>query len=76
MISSRRHLQLELAMDRAGGQEDVNPRPLGVLERLPGAVDVGVVAAGQAADRGPAECSAISRTASKSPGEAIGNRPR
>ena len=44
------HLQLELAVDGAGGQEDVDARLCGVLEGLPGAVDVAVVAAGQAAD--------------------------
>ena len=44
------HLQLVLAVDRRGGQEDVDPRLLGVLERLPGAVDVAVVAAGEPAD--------------------------
>ena len=67
------HLQLELAMDGAGGQEDVDPRLLGVLRRLP------------RRGRCPRRCSgpgrrspvresspAISRTASKSPGEAIG----
>ena len=44
-----------------------------VLEGLPGAVDVGVVAAGQAADgRRRGRCAAMSRTASKSPGEAMG----
>ena len=50
MIFVAGHLELELAVDRAGGQEDVDPRRLGVLERLPGAVDVALVAAGQAAD--------------------------
>ncbi len=48
------HLELELAMDGAGGQEDVDPGSLGVLERLPGPVDVLIVAAGQAADGRPA----------------------
>ena len=73
MISLLVHLQLELAMDGAGGQEDVDPRLLGVLDGLPGPVDVGVAAAGQPADRSSrGRCLAISRTASKSPGEAIG----
>ena len=49
------HLQLELAMDGAGGQEDVDPRPLGVLDGLPGPVDVVLAAAGQAADDRPAD---------------------
>ena len=51
----RRHFQLELAVDGAGRQKHVNPRRLGVLERLPGAIDVRVIAAGQAAHRGAAE---------------------
>ena len=50
MISSLSILQLELAVDGAGGQEDVDPRPLGVLDGLPGPVDVGLAAAGQPAD--------------------------
>jgi hypothetical protein len=45
-----RHLELKLAVDGARGQEDVNPRFGRVLEGFPGTVDVGVVAAGQAAD--------------------------
>ena len=45
------HPQLVLAMDGRRGQEDVNPRLLCKLDRLPGAVDVAVVAPGQAADR-------------------------
>ena len=44
------HLELELAMDGAGGQEDVDARPRRIAERCPGAVDVVGVAAGQAAD--------------------------
>ena len=44
------HLQLVLAMDSAGGEKDVDPRPLGVANRFPRAVDVGLAAAGQAAD--------------------------
>jgi len=40
-------------MDRAGGQEDVDPWPLGVLHRLPSPVDVGLPAAGQAANARP-----------------------
>ena len=46
------HPQLELAVDRTRRQEDVNPRLSGVLQRLPGPVDVGVIAAGEAADGG------------------------
>ena len=73
MISSLSILQLVLAMDGAGGQEDVDPRPLGVPDRLPGAVDVGVAAAGQAADdRAADRFGRSARTASKSPGEAMG----
>ena len=48
------HLQLEFAMDGAGGQKDVNPRRLGMLQCFPGPVDVGLVTAGQAADHRPA----------------------
>ncbi len=44
------HLELELAMDGAGGQEDVNASLLGVLQRLPGTIDVLIVAASQPAD--------------------------
>src|SRR5581483_8655978 len=46
------HLQFELPMDRAGGEEHVNPPAGGVAEGLAGAVDVFVPAAGQAADDG------------------------
>ena len=50
------HLELEFAVDGAGGEEDVDAR----LRRhrcsaSPGAVDVGVVAAGQAADDRPCD---------------------
>ena len=48
------HPQLEFAMDRAGRQEHVDPRPRGLLQRLPGPVDVRFVAASQAAHRGSA----------------------
>ena len=48
----RRHLQLEFAVNRAGGEENVNPRIIGVLERIPGSVDVFFVAACQSTDRG------------------------
>ncbi len=44
------HLELELAVDGRGCQEDVDAWPLGVFERLPGAVDVGVGTARQAGD--------------------------
>ena len=44
------HPQLVLAVDGAGGEEDVDPRLLGVAHGVPGAVDVGLAAAGQAAD--------------------------
>ena len=44
------HLEFELAMDGARRQKDVDPRPIGILERLPGAVDVLFQAASQAAD--------------------------
>ena len=50
MICALGHPQLVLAVDRRGGQEDVDPRPLGELDGLPGAVDVALVAPGQAAD--------------------------
>ena len=44
------HPELVLAVDGRGGQEHVDARLLGVLDGLPGAVDVAVVAAGEAAD--------------------------
>jgi hypothetical protein len=44
------HAELVLSVNRRGGQEDMDAGLLGVLDRLPGAVDVAVVAAGQAAD--------------------------
>ena len=47
------HAQLEFAMDGAGGQEHVDARPLRLLQGLPGAIDVVVVAPGQAANRRP-----------------------
>ena len=37
------HLELELAMNGAGGQEDVDAGLLGVLQRLPSPVDVALV---------------------------------
>ncbi len=46
------HLQLEFAVDRAGGQKHVDAAVRVGLQRLAGAVDVGVVAAGQPADGG------------------------
>ena len=49
------HLQLELAVDRARRQEHVDPRRLRGLEGFPRAIDVDVAAAGQTADRGPAD---------------------
>ena len=74
MIWSRRHLQLVLAVDGRGGEEDVDPRLLGVLERLPGAVDVACRCTGPGRRRSSRSTSvAMARTASKSPGEAIGN---
>ena len=73
MISSLRHLELELAMDGTGGQEDVDALLRRVLQGFPAAIDVGVVAAGEAADgRARESRAAMARTASKSPGEAIG----
>ena len=44
------HLELELAMDGAGGQEDVDARLRAVAQGFTGAVDVGGVAASQAAN--------------------------
>ena len=70
-----RHLELELAMNRAGGEEDVNPPFLGAARALP--------RPGRClpCGSGPARRSPSGRrigrrrafTASKSPGEAIGN---
>ena len=45
-----RHPQLELAVDRTRRQEDVDPRLPGVPQRLPGPVDVSLVAPRQPAD--------------------------
>src|SRR5207244_63418 len=45
------HLELELAVDGAGGEEHVDSRSGRVLERFPGAVDVGLAGSGQPADR-------------------------
>ncbi len=42
-------------MDGAGGEKDVNPRHSAQFQGFPSAIDVGVVAAGQAADRGAAD---------------------
>ena len=44
------HFQLELAVDRAGGEKDVQPRAFGVSQGVAGPIDVGVAAAGQPAD--------------------------
>ena len=44
------HPQLELTVDRTGREKHVDPGLLRGLERFPGPVDVGVVAASQAAD--------------------------
>ena len=49
------HLELEFTMDGAGGQKDVDPRRFGRFEGFPGPIDVGVVAAGQAADHRSAD---------------------
>ena len=46
----RAHLQLVLHMDRAGGDEGVDARTLGALERFAGAVDILEAGARQAAD--------------------------
>ena len=37
------HSQLELAMNRAGGEEHVQARLLGLLQRLPGAINVLII---------------------------------
>jgi hypothetical protein len=50
-----RHPQLELAVDGAGGEEHVDAGPLGVLDGVGGAVDVGRVAPGQPGDDRPAD---------------------
>ena len=49
-----RELELVLAVDGAGGEEDVHPRPLGVAQGRPGALDVGAGGAGEPADGGAA----------------------
>ena len=50
------HPQLEFAVDRTRCQEDVNPRLGRMLERLPGPIDVGIIASRQPADRGRRDC--------------------
>jgi hypothetical protein len=57
---------------RAGGDEGVDAAALGRADRLGAALDVGDAGAGQAADVLSVTIWAISRTASKSPLEAIG----
>src|SRR5262249_42244106 len=47
------HVQLEFAMDGAGGQEDMDAGPEGAAQGLAGPVDIFWVAAGQAADDRP-----------------------
>ena len=67
------HLQLVLAMDRAGGQKDVDPRPLG--RGCTASQARSMSASRQRASpqiTEPRTDRAISRTASKSPGEAMG----
>ena len=49
------HLELELAVDGAGGQEDVDPRIRGVGQRLGRTVDVFVIAPREPADRAAAD---------------------
>ena len=74
MISSLRHVELVLAMDRAGGEEHVQARPRGFRDRRPGLVDVLAVAARERRDdRDSRTRRAISATASQSPCEAAGN---
>ena len=45
------HLQLELTVDRTGGQEHVQPPPLGILERRPRTINVLNPTPSQAANR-------------------------
>ncbi len=47
------HLQLEFAVNRARGQEDVDARPGGAVQGFPGAVDVVPIAPSQPADHRP-----------------------
>ena len=47
-----RGLELALDVDVAGGDEGVDARALGVLDRVPGGVDVLLAGAGEAADHG------------------------
>jgi hypothetical protein len=45
-----RHSQFEFAVDGRGGEEDVNARGFGSLERFPGAIDILIVAPSQPTD--------------------------
>ena len=66
-------LQLALHVDRRGGDEGVDARPLGMSHRLAAAVDVLEAGAGEAGDGRSLDPLWRSRlTASKSPSEAIG----
>ena len=51
MIWVLRHSQLVLAVDGGSGQKDMDSRLLCELDRLPGAIDVAIVAPSQATDR-------------------------
>jgi hypothetical protein len=67
------HVQIrDGAVQRRSADEGVDARRFRVLHRLPAAVDVLEVGAGQAADGGILRALAISETAAKSPSEAMG----
>ncbi len=66
------HFEFELAMDGARGQEDVDPCIGRALERFPGAIDVGVVAACQAANGRAANVLSDLPNGLEIAGEAIG----
>jgi hypothetical protein len=67
------HVQVgDGAVQRRGADEGVDARAFRVAHRLPAAVDVLLVGARQATDRGVRLRLAISETAAKSPSEAIG----
>ena len=66
-------LELALDVDVARGDEGVDARPLGVLDRVPGGVDVlNADVRARPQMTGPSTSRAIAWTASKSPGEVIG----
>jgi hypothetical protein len=67
-----RLFQLVLQVDIAGGDEGVDARPAGVLQRLRGALHVHGAGAAQRGHLRPGNSRLMASTASKSPSEAMG----